>query len=364
MAKWIVVGAGLTGATLAERIATVRGEEVRVVERRPYVGGAAADYVIDEGLLVQRCGPHVFHTESPRLWNYLEPFSDWRPFRYQVSAYTNGSFVPLPVGFRGIDILFPEKASAVKMALTDRFEVGQKVSIHKLLKEPEPLLHEVACTIYDTVFRWYTMKQWGIQPEALDPSVLARVPIVIGDQDSYTGDRIQAVPTKGFTHLVSRMLDHPKITVDLQSDYDPQYPAAGYNVLYSGAIDEFFRYECGSLPYRSVCFDLQVLQQEHVLPVPTVTYPNSMPYTRATDMKQVTGQAHALSAVVYEYPTPCRRNMPPYYPVPTTKSRELYLMYARRAETTDVRFCGRLGEYRYYNMDQAVASALALFERL
>lgn len=364
MAKWIVVGAGLTGATLAERIATVRGEEVRVVERRPYVGGAAADYVTEEGLLVQRCGPHVFHTNSPRIWEYLQPFSDWRPLRYQVSAYVHGRYVPLPVGFRGIDILFPEKAAAVKLALTDRFEVGQRVSILKLLKESEPLLHEVACTIYDSVFRGYTLKQWGIQPESLDPSVLARVPIIIGDQDSYTGDSVQAVPSNGFTQLVARMLDHPKVTVDLHSDYDPACPSVGYNVLYSGAIDEFFNYEFGSLPYRSVCFDLRVFQQTQVLPVPTVTYPNSMPYTRATDMKQLTGQQHDLSAVVYEYPTPCRRNLPPYYPVPTAKSRELYSTYSRKADTTPVHFCGRLGEYRYYNMDQAIASALALFERL
>jgi len=361
MEKWLVVGAGLTGATLAERIATVRGEEVRVLESRSYVGGAAADYITQEGLLVQRFGPHVFHTNSHKVWDYIRKFSDWRSFRYQVAASVHGALVPLPVGFKGIDQLFPDKAAAVKVALVDRYEVGERVPIHKLLKEPDALLREVACVIYDSVFHGYTLKHWGVAPDALDPSVMVRVPIIIGDQDSYTGDVVQAVPAAGYTAMVERMLDHPRIKVELQHKFEPGYSSVGYNVIYSGAIDEYFEYAYGMLPYRSVRFDLQVMDSLRVLPVATVTYPNSMPYTRATDMKQLTQQEHDKSAVVYEYPGPCRKGMDPLYPVPTAQGKSLYADYARRAAGTTTTFCGRLGAYRYYNMDQAVAAALWLF---
>lgn len=363
MTKWIVVGAGLTGATLAERIATVRGEFVQVIERSPHVGGAAADYITEEGLLVSRCGPHVFHTDSKDTWEYVQSFAEWRLFRYQVDAYVHGQFVPLPIGFRGIDALFPN-AAEVKKALATNFAEGQRVSVLELLRSTDPLLHEAACVIYDNVCSGYLRKHWGVQVDTLDPAVLGMLPVVIGDQDSYTGDSIQAFPVGGFTKMVARMLDHPLIKVQLHSDFDAKQPPSGYTVLYSGAIDEYFEYEQGHLPYRGICFDLRVFGQEKILPVPTVVYPNSLPYARATDMKQITGQVHAQSAVVYEYPTPYKSTMRPYYPVPTQYSRSLYESYTRRAQQSAIVFCGRLGAYKHYSMDQAVDAALDLFSRL
>jgi UDP-galactopyranose mutase len=364
MAKWIVVGAGLTGATIAERIASVRKEEVLVIEKLPYVGGACADHWTHEGLLVQKCGPHVFHTNLEDVWGYLQPFAKWLLFRYQVHASVESRSIPLPIGLIGIDLLFPDQTEIIKTTLLDHYQPGEKVSILRMLQESNPIIARTARSIYDRIFQGYTMKHWGILPEELDSLVVGRVPIIIGDQDSYTGDKYQAVPTDGFSNLVTRMLDHPKITVKLSHMCEPKYTSPHYNVIYTGAIDEYFSFELGPLPYRSVQFKTKVFLEESVLPVATITYPLDQEYTRATEMKKITQQAHKHTAVVYEYPSPCSRGLDPLYPVPKSLNYKLYQRYVQRSNLTQTLFCGRLGEYRYFNMDQAIKSALHLVEGL
>lgn len=361
MPKWVVVGAGLTGATLAERIATERKEDVLVIERRTYVAGTASDYWTQEGLLVQRHGPHVFHTNSEHVWDYVQRFATWRPTSARVVAKVGESYVPLPVGFRGIDILFGPKADALKAALTERFGLGARVPISQLLREPSPALQELAQGIYESIFQGYTLKHWGVLPEGLSSSVTARVPILVGDQPSYHGNRYQAVPEGGYTQMVHNMLDHPLIRVELGQDYRPgRYP--DLHTLYTGSVDEFFGYRHGRLPYRSVRFDTLTISKTQYQEHDTINYPNEQLYTRSTELKRLTGQEHPRTAVLYEYPYECGPGDDPLYPVPSPEGKRLYGLY--RAEPTDVRFCGRLGEYVYYDMDQAIASALATIKRM
>ncbi len=362
-----MVGAGLTGATIAERIASILEEKVIVVERRSHIAGNAHDAVDFEGIQVHAYGPHIFHTNSEAVWSYLQPFSNWRPYEHRVLAEIDGKCVPVPFNFASIDALFDgARADQLKRSLIAEYGLEAHVPILKLVDEPG-LLGELGAFIYDKVFRGYTFKQWSLLPEQLSPSVTARVPVRVSYDDRYFQDRYQALPVEGYTRLVERMLGHRNIELRLDTDFlDTLSEFDGYRVVYTGPIDEFFEYCCGELPYRSIRFEPRTVDAEQALPASTVNFPDqTIPYTRVTEMKRLTGQLCARSALVYEYPEPhVRGENEPYYPIPTDDTRQLYSQYRDKARALpDVLFCGRLGDYRYYNMDQAIGAALALFDK-
>ena len=364
---WIIAGAGFTGATLAERIATACNERVLVVERRPHIAGNAYDLPDSDGLLRHRHGPHIFHTQSEKVWRYLQRFSAWRPYFHRVRAVVDGRQIPVPFNLDSIEALFPRAlAERYQAALLARFRFGERVPILKLMSEAEGELAEFARFVYEKVFRNYTLKQWGLAPEELSPSVTARVPIVVSRDDRYFQDRWQAMPAEGYTALIDRMLDHPNIKVMLRTDFRevrPLFPDA--RVIYTGAIDDYFGHRFGTLPYRSLRFEWQTLTAEQHQEVATINYPQEYDFTRITEMKHLTGQTGARTALLAEYPQVYQPGVnEPYYPIPREQNQTLYARYQALArEEEDVIFCGRLGDYKYYNMDQAVGAALSVFEK-
>lgn len=364
--RWLIVGAGLTGATLAERIATVLGDPVTIIERRSHIAGNAYDAPNAAGILIHNYGPHIFHTNSEAVWQYLQRFSAWRPFELRVLAAIDGRHVPVPFNLTSIDMMFgATEAARLSQLLIDGYGLGTKVPVLKLMGEGGEL-GALGRFAYEKVFLGYTVKQWSLTPEQLSPSVTARVPIHVSRDDRYFQDRRQAIPAEGYTKLVAAMLDHPNIEVRLNTDFLADADARKWDrLIFTGPIDEFFGHRFGALPYRTTRFEQETLEQEWGLPSAALNFPDiAVPYTRKTEMKRLTGQIAPVTTIVTEYPgAHVPGETEPHYPVPTDHSRALYACYRALAdERPDVLFCGRLGEYRYYNMDQAVAAALALFD--
>ncbi len=364
---WVVVGAGFTGATLAERLASQCNQKVLVIDKRPHIAGNAYDELDENGLLVHRYGPHIFHTNSQKVWDYLSKFTRWRPYNHRVMGTIDGRMVPIPFNLNTLDALFPQAtAERLEAALIKRFGADVKVPILKLREVEDAELRDLGEYIYEKVFLHYTQKQWGLRPEELDPSVTARVPVSISRDDRYFQDSYQSMPLEGYTALFSRMLKHPNIHVELNTEFSSVSPITARHTIFTGPIDEFFDYEAGELPYRSLRFDFVTEKRERFQPVGTVNYPNDFDFTRITEQKFLTGQDAPVTTLVYEYPQAYQRGVNiPYYPIPCPDSKALLRPYLNRADSLagEVWFAGRLGDYQYYNMDQACARALSLFEK-
>ena len=355
----LIVGAGFSGATIAERMAAGLNRKVLVLEKRDHIGGNAYDKPDSSGVLIHPYGPHIFHTNARRIWEYLSRFTEWRPYEHKVQAQIDGQLVPVPFNLNSLHALFPgDQAERLEQLLIEQYGEGARVPILKMRESASEDLQELADYVYRKVFLGYTTKQWGLRPEDLSPSVTARVPVLISRDDRYFQDTYQAMPRDGYTAMFERMLDHPNITVRTGEDFfgSKDKIEAG-QIFYTGPIDAYYDYKFGRLPYRSLDFEHESLSQEQYQPVGTVNYPNDHDYTRITEFKYITGQQHDKTAIVREYPT---AEGDPYYPVPRPENEELYKRYeSLAAQEENVTFVGRLANYRYYNMDQVVAAALA-----
>lgn len=365
----LIVGAGLTGATFAERLSTKHGETVLIIDKRPHIAGNAYDEYNDAGILEHRYGPHIFHTNSANIWNYLSQFTSWRKYHHKVVASIEGQLVPVPVNLNTINALFGGRfAQEVERKLITAYGYGSRIPILKLLEARDQELRFLSEFIYQNVFLGYTKKQWGMLPEDLSPSVTARVPIVISRDDRYFQDRYQAMPARGYTHMVQQMLASNKIKILLNTDWREVKSQVSYRrLVFTGPIDEYFEYKYGALPYRSLSFEMQTYASEDAQGSAVINYPNEYDYTRVTELKKITGQYHRQTTTITEYPTTYEigRNVP-YYPIPTDENRKLFTTYEQEADAIAGRviFAGRLADYQYYNMDQAVARALSITERL
>lgn len=367
---WLIVGAGFTGSVLAERIASQLGQKVLIVEQRDHIAGNAYDYYDEQGVLVHQYGPHIFHTNAKYIWDYLAQFTEWRRYYHHVLAVVDGKQVPLPFNLNSLALLFPPRyADKLAQKLLEQYGFNVKVPILKIRETASSGdLKFLADYIYEKVFHNYTLKQWDLTPEELAPSVTARVPIYISRDDRYFQDRFQGLPKWGYTALFRRLLNHSKIKLLLNTRYQEIAEEVEYQkMIVTGPIDEFFEQLHGELPYRSLDFKLIYSEQDKVQPVGVVNYPNEYDYTRITEFKHLTGQRVFGSTCVEEYPQPYERGQNvPYYPIPKDEYREWYKKYQREAEKLKGRvlFAGRLADYQYYNMDQAVARALSLFEKV
>lgn len=372
MKKTLIVGAGFTGAVLAERIAAGLGEKVVLIDQRDHIGGNAYDYLNEHGVLIHKYGPHIFHTNAPRIVEYLSGFTEWRPYEHRVLGLVCGKWVPLPFNLTSMEQVFGmTEGTRLNGLLIDEFGAGERVPILKMRQSASPDVRRVADTIYENVFLHYTAKQWGMRPEDLDPSVSARVPVLLSRDDRYFQDSFQAMPAEGYTPLFTRMLDHPLIEVRMGQKFADFDGSEGFDrIVYTGPIDEFFGHIHGRLPYRSIRFDWRTepaatpIQQATVENYPT---PAEMhPYTRSTEFRLLTGQdgiGYTTRAFEFSESYEAGRNEP-YYPVPQDENQELYRRYAAEAaKLENVHFAGRLADYNYYNMDQAVGRALACFEK-
>lgn len=367
---WLIVGAGFTGSVLAERIASQLGQTVLIVEQRNHIGGNAYDYYDDQGVLVHQYGPHIFHTNAQYLWDYLARFTEWRSYYHRVLAVVDGKQVPVPFNLNSLYALFPPRyADKLVEQLLEQYGFNVKVPILKIRNSAHGNeLKWLAEYIYEKVFLHYTLKQWGFKPEELSPSVTARVPIFIGYDDRYFQDKFQGLPKYGYTKLFQRLLSHSNIKVLLNTSYQEVVEVIPYQrLIVTGPIDEFFEYVHGELPYRSLHFKFIYTAQDQFQTVGAVNYPNEYAYTRLTEFKHLTGQQVYGSTYIEEYPQLyCRDDNLPYYPIPKDEYRVLYKKYEAEAEKLQGRvfFAGRLADYQYYNMDQAVARALSLFEKV
>ncbi len=357
---YLVVGAGFAGSTVAERLASQCGRRVLVVDARDHVGGNAYDHLDEHGIRVHRYGPHVFHTSSDRVVRYLSAFTAWRPYEHRVLSHVEGRDVAMPICSRTIAALYGLDLGPAEMAA---FFEERREKLARVRNSEDAIVARVGRELYDVLFAGYTRKQWGLDARELDASVCGRIPIRTSRDDRYFSDSFQAMPRDGFTAMFERMLAHPKIDVALGTRFEDVADRERFDrVVYTGPIDAYFGYRFGALPYRSLEFQFETHPIERYQRTAVVNYPGAEPYTRVSEFKHITGQEHPHTTIVREYP---RATGEPYYPIPRAENRALYEKYAAcAAAENNVTFVGRLAEYRYYNMDQVVASALATFEEL
>jgi UDP-galactopyranose mutase len=356
----LVVGAGFAGTVVARELADA-GHAVIVVDRRPHIAGNAYDEQDASGVLIHRYGPHIFHTNSERIFQYLSRFTEWRTYEHRVRGVVDGQEYPFPINrdtlnqLYGLNLDEPGAAAYFEQVREPREPVSTSEDV---------VLNSVGRDLYEKFFLNYTRKQWGLEPSQLKAGVAARIPVRTNTDDRYFTDTFQAMPLHGYTRMFENMLDHPNISVRLGVDFkDVQAEIAPRHVVYTGPIDAFYDYRFGRLPYRSLRFE-----HEHVAGVSqyqsvgTVNYPNDHAYTRITEFKHLTGQQHAGTSIMREYP---QADGEPYYPIPREENEVLFKQYEQFALAEQhVTFVGRLAQYRYYNMDQVVGAALKTAEQL
>lgn len=361
---YLIVGAGFAGSVLAERLASQHGARILLIDRRPHIGGNAYDEPNEAGILYHKYGPHIFHTNSTQVVDYLSQFTKWRPYEHRVLAFVRGKLVPIPINRTTLNALFDANLKTDEEAAA--YLASRAEPVEEIRTSEDVVINAVGQELYELFFRGYTRKQWGLDPSELDKQVTSRIPTRTNTDDRYFSDTFQAMPLEGYTKMFERMLDHPLIEKRLGTDFrefkDKAQELADH-IVYTGPIDEYFDFQYGKLPYRSLRFDHQTLDQEQFQPVAVVNYPSEdVPFTRISEYKHLTGQEAQVTTVTYEYPS---AEGDPYYPIPRPENQELFKKYEALADTTEnVTFVGRLATYRYYNMDQIVGQALATFRRM
>ena len=353
----LIVGAGFAGSVMAERLATEQNKRVLVIDKRPHVAGNAYDAPDAAGVQHHVYGPHIFHTNSDEVFRYLSRFTDWRGYEHRVLAEVKGRLVPMPINRTTLNRLYDLNLRTDEDAAA--FLAARAEPVPVIRTSEDVVVAAVGRELYETFFRGYTRKQWGLDPSELDRSVTSRVPTRVDTDDRYFMDKHQAMPKQGFTAMFERMLGHPNITVSTGVTYQDVVDDLLFDrLVFCGPVDEFFGHRFGELPYRSLRFEHETLDCEQFQPVAVVNYPaEETPYTRITEYKHLTGQVHRKTSITREYPSAVGD---PYYPIPNAEAQALYKRYEALAlARPDVDFVGRLATYKYYNMDQVVGQALA-----
>lgn len=368
---YLIVGAGFAGAVLAERLASQCGATCLVVDRRDHIAGNAYDEYDKAGVLIHRYGPHYFRTNSDRIVGYLSQFTEWRPVEYKILSWTHGRYWQFPINLNTFEQMIGRSSSTEEMEATLR---EWRVPIDNPRNSEELILSQAGQRLYEMFFKNYTRKQWRRDARELDASVCGRIPIRTNRDDRFLTEKFQALPAAGYTPLFEKMLSNPRIDVRLSTDYREAKDQVAYrHLIFTGPIDEYYDCRFGPLPYRSLRFEAETLQQEYFQPAVQVNYPNDYEFTRIIEMKHATGQRLPVTTIIREYPAEylprgsgaAGAGSEPYYPVPAPDSRALYGQYAElAAREKAVSFVGRLATYRYYNMDQIVGMALTEFDRL
>jgi UDP-galactopyranose mutase len=360
MFDWLVVGAGFAGSVMAERLASQRNEKVLLIDRRPHVGGNAHDRHDKAGVLIHQYGPHIFHTNSAAVFDYLSQFTRWRAYEHRVLAEVDGLQVPIPINLTTVNRLYGLSLTSAEL---EGWLASRAEPVPEIRTAEDVVLSAVGRELYEKFFRGYTRKQWGVEPAMLDKAVTARVPTRTNTDDRYFTDKYQYMPRNGFTAMFERMVDHPNIEIMLEADFQEVRNSVRFRrTVFTGPVDEYFDYRYGRLPYRSLRFQHVTLDKRWHQSVAVVNYPQTHDYTRVTEYKYLTGQQHPKTSITYEFP--CDGG-DPYYPVPRPENAALFKRYENLTlRTRDVWFVGRLATYRYYNMDQVVAQALSTFKRI
>ena len=374
----LVVGCGLTGSVIARQLAE-QGKKVEIWERRDHIGGNMYDYVDGHGFLVQKYGPHTFHTKKKELYDYICQYEQWQEYHLTCGAVWDGKYTPTPFNFTTIDTFYPpDRAGQLKEKLKAAFPGREFAAVTEVLKHPDPDIREYAKFLFQNDYAPYTAKQWGVTPVEIDPSVLQRVPLCFSYSEGYFNDPYQVMPVHSYTDYFKNLLNHPNIWVKLNTEALDHLtiknnhividgtPFEG-KVFYTGALDELFACIYGRLPYRSLRFEWRYEEKDSLQPAPVVAYPQEEGYTRITEYKKLPIQDKPGTSYAVEYPLPyrSREQMEPYYPVLTENSKKQYESYRTLADAVQgLVCCGRLGDFKYYNMDQALERARTICERL
>ncbi len=359
MFDYLIVGAGFTGCVLAERIANLLDQRVLVVDIRNHIGGNAYDYYNEDGILVHKYGPHAFHTDSKAVFDYLSQFTAWNLFELRVSAKVDGRKAPIPINLDTINELYAFNFSENDLL---KFFLTVSEPVAQINNSEDVVTSKAGKELYFKFFKNYTKKQWGLDPSELDASVCARIPLRTNRDNRYFTDKYQVMPKHGYTEMFKKMIRHPQIHIMLHTDFQSVREVITFKkLIYTGPIDAFFDYRFGKLPYRSLTFTFETFDREYYQDTAIVNYPNEYDFTRITEYKRMTGQIHPQTTIAYEYPS---AGGEAFYPIPRVENAKLYNQYKAEADRLkDVWFVGRLGTYRYCNMDQVVAQVLELFER-
>lgn len=373
----LVVGCGLCGAVIARHLAE-QGKRVTIWERREHIGGNMYDYIDEHGFLVQKYGPHTFHTKKKDLYDYICRFEQWQGYKLTCGAVWDGKYTPTPFNFTTIDTFYPAKqAASLRKKLRSAFAGREFATVVEVLEHPDPDIRAYAEYLFQNDYAPYTAKQWGVSPGEIDPSVLKRVPLRFSYDEGYFDDPYQVMPVHSFTRFFENLLDHPNIEVKLGVEAlehlkvrDGKLLLGGretyFPVVYTGALDELFGCVYGRLPYRSLRFEWKHTERDSVQPAPVVAYPQEAGYTRITEYKKLPVQDGPGSSYAVEYPLPYRDGeaLEPYYPVLTSQSQKQYDKYKALADQLpNLLCCGRLADFKYYNMDQALEKALKTCDR-
>lgn len=355
---YIVVGAGLAGLTAAERIASELNKRVLVIEKRTHIGGNVYDSYNEDGILVHNYGPHTFHTDDKAVFDYILNFTEWHDYQHRVLSYVDGQFVPMPISLETINRLYNLNLSEDEM---EAFMESRKEKIGEIRSSEDVVLSQGGRDLYEKFFRQFTIKQWGISPAELDPSVIKRIPFRKNRDTRYFTDRYQGNPKHGYTKMCENMIKNKNISLLLNTDYKDVIGQLGYKkLIYTGPVDYYFDYRYGRLLYRSIRFEFETHDMESYQQTASSRYPMDYDYTRITEFKKMTGQKHPKTTICKEYPC---FGEEPYYPYPAREWKELAFKYRKLAEKEEnVIFLGRLAEYRYYDMDDVIKRALEVFE--
>ncbi|MCL4642072.1 MAG: UDP-galactopyranose mutase [Olivibacter sp.] len=357
----VIVGAGFAGSVAAERLANTIDCKILLIDQRSHIGGNAFDYYDANGILVHKYGPHIFHTNSTEVFQYLSKFTKWRFYEHKVLANVEGKLLPIPINLNTVNSLYGFHLSEEELK---EFFVKQKEFIPCIRSAEDVIISQVGRDLYLKFFHHYTIKQWGVPPSELDKSVTARIPVRTNVDDRYFTDKYQFMPVNGYSELFKKMLSHSNIDIRLNTAYkDIEKEITFKHLIYTGPIDEYFDFCYGKLPYRSLQFEHRMLDQACFQQAGVINFPApNIDFTRITEYKHITGQQHPKTSITYEYPC---WGKDPYYPVPSAANALLYSKYCKLAEEIPyVSFTGRLGSYRYYNMDQVVAQSLTVAKKL
>lgn len=370
----LVIGCGLSGAVVARHMAE-KGKHVLIWERRDHIGGNMYDYVDEHGFLVQKYGPHTFHTQKKELYDYMCRFEKWKTYYLTCGAVWGGKYTPTPFNFTTIDTFYPEEeAKTLKAKLSETFQGQETETVVKVLENPDKDIRGFAQFLFENDYAPYTAKQWGVDPSQIDPSVLKRVPIRFSYKEGYFDDPYQVMPAHSFTTFFENLLDHPNIRVELNVEALTHLKIQGEELLldgekltipvvYTGALDELFGGVYGQLPYRSLRFDWKYSEQDSFQTAPVVAYPQEPGFTRITEYKKLPIQNLPGTSYAVETSLPYTEGekAEPYYPVLTEESQRCYAKYKAQADKIpNLVYCGRLADFKYYNMDQALERARSI----
>ena len=363
----IVVGAGISGATIA-RLLAEQGKNVEIIDKKSHIGGNCYDYYDENGICVHKYGTHIFHTDDKKVWDFVSRFTKFHPYMHKVLGYIDGQLVPIPFNLNSIAKLFPDAlGKRIECKLVEKFGLNKKIPILELRNTSDDDLSFLSDYIYEKVFLHYTMKQWGQKPEDIDPSVTARVPVYVSKDDRYFQNKYQGIPLNGYTKMIENMLNHPKIKVSLNTDWNLlKKEHCNDKIYYSGPIDELMDYEYGELPYRSVSLDFRTYNMKYFQECAVVNYPNNYDFTRIGEYKYFLQDNSCKTVVSFEYPEQyVRGKNEPYYPIVSDLNSKLYDKYVENAKKIypNIFFCGRLGDYKYYDMDKAIFRCFSLLTK-